>query len=73
MDLGKAPLLFFTFNLKTSAALTAQISRMVEYFSDAYKTLLQKTATNKCIISVKGQEHTFYVFTFKPENKQTNK
>lgn len=45
------------------------MSRMVEYFSDAYKTLLQKTATNKCVISLKEQEHIFYLFTFKPENK----
>lgn len=41
---------FFTFNVKASTALTAQISRLAEYCLDVYKVLFQKTGTNKSII-----------------------
>lgn len=70
VELGKAPLLFFTFNLKASTAPVAQISRLPEYCLDVYKVQFQKIGTNKSIISVKEQEQTSYLLTSNQEKTQ---
>lgn len=54
---------FYTFNLKASKDLTAQISTRPACYLDVYKLLFQKTGTNKRIISVEEQEQSFYLLT----------
>lgn len=61
---------FFTFNLKASTALAAQISRLAEYYWDVYKVLFQNTGTNKRIISAEEQEQTFYLLTLSQQKNQ---